>query len=188
MVLYTATIRSRLTDRPDTRPWSNVWHVEAASPAAALLICNGIVNAYINGLKEYAEVYSQHVQFDHPLATPGASSDNIIPGTEPGDPALMLPLFNTLRVALHDGFGRPNLKYFRFPIQEDEIEGGVPTTAFLDNINTTFLALIPAIGGVVSNRGHEYSDISAVPLVQMRQQGWHRRTRPGFHRGWVPDA
>src|ERR1043165_3844172 len=139
MVLYTATIRSRLTDRPDTRPWSNVWHVEAASPSAALLVCNGVVNAYINMLKEYAEVYGQHVQFDHPLATPGASSDNIIPGTETGDPALMLPLFNTIRVAMHDGFGRPNLKYFRFPLQEDEIEAGVPTTAFPANPTPTLL-------------------------------------------------
>jgi hypothetical protein len=187
MVLYQATIRSRLTDRPDTRPWSNVWHVEAASPAAALLICNGIVNTYINMLKDYAEVYSQHVQFDHPLASPGASSDNIIPGLQAGDVTLMLPLFNTIRVALHDGFGRPNLKYFRFPLQEDEIASGVPTTAFLDDLATTFLSLIPAIGGVVSNRGHDYSDIVAVPLTQMRQQGWHRRTRAGFHRGWVPD-
>jgi len=188
MVLYTATIRSRLTDRPDTRPWSNVWHVEAASPHLAMLQCNGIVNAYINMLKDYAEVYSQHVQFDHPLATPGESSDNIITGTETGDNTLMLPLFNSIRVAMHDGAGRPNLKYFRFPLQEDEIESGVPTTAFLDNLQTTFLSLLFLIDGLRSNRGIEFTDISAVPIVQMRQQGWHRRTRPGFHRGWVPDA
>lgn len=187
MVLYTATIRTRLTDRPDTRPWSNVWHIEASTPHNAMLSCNNVVNAYINMLKDYAEVYSQHVQFDHPLATPGESSDNIIPGLKSGDPTLMLPLFNTIRVALHDGFGRPNLKYFRMPLQEDEITGGVPTTGFLDDMATLFLSLLPAVTGLQSNRGHPYTDISAVPLVQMRQQGWHRRTRAGFHRGWVPD-
>jgi len=89
---------------------------------------------------------------------------------------------------MQDGFGRPNLKYFRFPLQEDEVTNGVPTVTFLDDLQTTFLALLFAIDGLVSNRGHEFSDISAVPLTQMRQQGWHRRTRPGFHRGWVPDA
>lgn len=187
MVLYTATIRSRLTDRPDTQPWSNVWHVEAATPALALGMCNSITNAYINQLKDYAEVYNQHVQYDHPLATPGASSTNIVSGTLAGDPTLMLPLFNTIRVAMQDGFGRPNLKYFRFPLQEDEVTSGVPTTTFLDDLQTTFLALLFAIDGLVSNRGQEFSDISAVPLTQMRQQGWHRRTREGFHRGWVPD-
>lgn len=188
MVLYTGTIRSRLTDRPDTRPWSNVWHVQAASPHEAILILETVGNAYINMLKDYAEIYQYHVQFDHPLATPGESADLIVPGTETGDPVLMLPLFNTIRVALHDGAGRPNLKYFRFPLQEDEIQGGTPTGAFLDNLTTTFLTPLLSIDGLVSNRNNAYTDISAVPLVQMRQQGWHRRTRPGFHRGWVPDA
>lgn len=187
MVLYNATIRSRLINRPDTQPWSNVWHVESATPDGALTICNSIVNAYINVLREYAEVYQQHVQFDDPLASPGASSNNTIAGTEVGDDGLMLPLFNAVRVTMQDNAGRPNLKYFRLPLEEGDIEQGTLTTAFIDNFNTTFLALLPAISGLVSNRGNEFTEFSVVPHVQMRQQGWHRRTRPGFKRGWVPE-
>src|ERR1044071_292359 len=121
MVLWEATIRCRLTDRPDTKPWSNVWHVDNASASGALTIANTIANAYLNALKDYAEVYNIHVQVPNPLGSPGASSTNIAPGLHAGDVAEMLPLFNTLRVAMQDGFGRPNLKYFRFPIEESEM-------------------------------------------------------------------
>jgi len=127
------------------------------------------------------------VQVPNPLGSPGASFTSIVPGLHAGDVAEMLPLFNTLRVAMNDGEGRPNLKYFRFPIEESEMESGVPTSAFLDDINTVFLSALPAISGLVSNRDNEFTSFTAVPLIQMRQQGWHRRTRPGFHRGWVPD-
>lgn len=188
MVLYYATIRSRLTDRPDTRPWSNVWHVESGTVSGALLISDGIVNAYRNALKDYAEVYNVHVQIENPLGSPGGSRTNIVAGLKDGDPATMLPLFNTIRVAMNDGAGRPNLKYFRFPIEEPEMENGVPTNDYLDELNTTFFSLLPLIDGLVSNRGEPFTSISAVPIVQMRQQGWHRRTRPGFKRGWVPDT
>lgn len=188
MVLWEATIRSRLTDRPDTRPWSNVWHVESASASGALLISDGIVNAYINALKDYAEVYSVHVQVPNPLGSPGASRTNIVPGLKESDPALMLPLFNTIRVSMTDGGGRPNLKYFRFPMAEDQMTNGVPTSGYIDELQTTFLSLLPAISGLVSNRGEPFTSITVIPIVQMRQQGWHRRTRPGFKRGWVPDT
>ena len=188
MVLWEATIRCRLTDRPDTRPWSNVWHVDSGTASGALLIAQGITNAYLNALKEYAEVYNIHVQVPNPLGSPGASSTNVVPGIHTGDASAMLPLFNTLRVSMTDGFGRPNLKYFRFPIEETEMENGVPTSAFIDDINTVFLSLLPLVDGLVSNRGEPFSSFTPVPLIQMRQQGWHRRTRPGFKRGWVPDS
>lgn len=188
MVLWEATIRSRLTDRPDTKPWSNVWHVQAATVSAALAVTDSLVNAYINVLKDYAEVYNVHVQVPNPLGSPGGSNTNIVGGTETGDPTAMLPLFNTIRVAMQDGEGRPNLKYFRLPLEEGELENGVPTSAFIDNFNTTFLSLLPAVSGLVSNRDNEFTSYTVVPIAQMRQQGWHRRTRPGFKRGWVPDT
>jgi len=187
MVLYTATIRTRLSNRPDSQPWSNVYHINAASKPSALLSAENVGNAYINALKDYAEIYNITVQQDSPLASAPAVSNNVVTGLHAGDINLMLPLFNTIRVTFVDGVGRPNLKYFRFPLQEDEIEAGVPTTAFLDDIQTVFLSLLPLVSGFVSNRGVAFTDISAVPLTQMRQQGWHRRTRPGYHRGWVPD-
>lgn len=188
MVLWLATIRCRLTDQPTTKPWSNVYHVESASVSGALLIADGITNAYINALKDYAEVFNVHVQVPNPLGSPGGSRTNITPGLKDGDPATMLPLFNTIRVSMTDGGGRPNLKYFRFPIEEPEMENGVPTSAYLDEINTTFLAPLITVSGLVSNRGEPFTSMTPIPIVQMRQQGWHRRTRPGFKRGWVPDT
>jgi hypothetical protein len=187
VVLYVATIRSRLTDRPDSEPWSNVYHINASSKPNALLSAENVANAYTNMLKDFAEVYNITVQQPSALASSPAVSNNIQPGLKAGDINLMLPLFNTVRAVFSDGVGRPNQKYFRFPLQEDDVTAGVPTNTFLDDLSTTFLSLLFAVPGFCSNRGVAFTDISAVPLTQMRQQGWHRRTRPGYHRGWVAD-
>lgn len=100
----------------------------------------------------------------------------------------LISLFNTVRVTYLDEFERPEQKYYR----------GVLIGADVAGINIVTDTLIDVIGPVATDiagysflRGPHGEGISGHLThrpVQMRQVGWQRRSRPGFHRGWVPNT
>lgn len=97
-----------------------------------------------------------------------------------------LPAWNVARVQFRTAVGlRPSTFYFRMGLTEDDVTGqnfsaGVVTA--LDN----FITAVTAHGGFCAPSGAVFTSGGYDELMRMRQMGWHRRTRPGFRRGWVP--
>jgi len=186
MARYRVTTYKHFFDHDGFKPWSNVYYLETSSLENALSGGVAIATVETHILKEYVKVFRVHAVQDATLHQAGGSQEVDLQGQVTGDFALMLPLFNTIRITFSDGVGRPSSKYFRCPLQEDEITSGALIGAFIDDINTNYCEDLLGIPGLVSNTGDDFTDIVCQPNVQMRQTDWHRRTRPGFKRGWVP--
>lgn len=186
MAVYRITTHKRMPDHAGIKPWTNVYYADVADLSTALETGHVIAGIEVSILKEYVNIYKVSAVQPLPEHQPGASEVEDLNGTVTGDFALMLPLFNSIRLVMNDGVGRPSQKYFRCPLQEDEISGGVLIGAFVDDVNANYSGFIIGVGGLCSNTGDPITDVVCQPQVQMRQTDWHRRTRPGYKRGWVP--
>jgi len=98
-----------------------------------------------------------------------------------------LPLFNAVRVTFTNTLGRPEIKYLRIGANVDNIENGVWSTELIDLIESDYAEPLSELAVYVGPTGEAHTGFSVQTPVQMRQLGWNRRSRPGFHRGWVPD-
>lgn len=97
-----------------------------------------------------------------------------------------LPSWNTVKFQGRSSFSsRPSIWHIRCGLTEDDVTGQNLVPAVL----TAFGALESAfdiLTGLCDKYGNAYTDFAADELIRNRQQGWHRRTRPGYKRGWVP--
>jgi hypothetical protein len=104
-----------------------------------------------------------------------------------GAVATQLPPFNTVLVHLGVAVGRASLMHLRPILDEADVDSGAITTATYDAISTGWLSPLVARGDVTDESGNLITTgLLDLPL-RSRQLGWHRRTRVGFHRGWVPN-
>ena len=96
-----------------------------------------------------------------------------------------LPGWNVARFqsSVSDG-ARIHTWFLKMGLTEDDVEGQILESAVQDAISD-FLTALDAIGSFCDKDGANFVNHSQDNLVHMRQMGWHRRTRPGFHRGWV---
>ena len=102
--------------------------------------------------------------------------------------APLIPLWNVVRVVFYDTAGRPEQKYLRLPLAEDEQDDGVLTEALTDLVQTEYADPLSGELEYVGPNAEAHSGaFRVVPLVQMRQLHRKRASRPGFHRGWIAD-
>jgi hypothetical protein len=71
-------------------------------------------------------------------------------------------------------------------LTEDDVAGQELDSPALTALNDFVIAL-GGISGICDRFGNEYAAYSYDPIVRNRQMGWRRRTRIGYHRGWVPN-
>ena len=170
----------------------NMWtvnpHVSTDSGSdEAWELVNEIAEALVgNLLTETQSVYAVGIRNDDVLNGNQTRSVNY-PGTRvtTGD---ILPPFNVCRIQFRASAGsRPGTFYIRPGLTEDDIVGQNLGSAFMTAANA-FVAAALLVNGFCSPAGQEYLTGEANGAVQMRQLGWHRRTRPGYHRGWVPNS
>lgn len=96
-----------------------------------------------------------------------------------------LPSWNTVKMQGTVSTGtRPSTWHIRMGLTEDDVTGQNLVAGVLTALAALRTALL-AIGAVCNPAGAEFTDFTFDELVRNRQQGWHRRTRPGFKRGWV---
>lgn len=186
MVLVLGTIYKRLVAQPEIT-WSNAYMFQAANTIAALDLAEDVAGHEAAVMGVTAEVFRIHAKSPTP-GTIGAQRDVSIAGVQPvAQPDELLPMWNTVIVKFFNVAGRPEIKYLRLPLYKDmvtglEITGSVLTTVSLDY--ATHLAgneFYVGPNGEVHQNGFEVESV-----IQMRQTNWHRRTREGFVRGWVP--
>jgi hypothetical protein len=96
-----------------------------------------------------------------------------------------LPGWNVaeLKANVADG-ARIHTWFLRMGLTEDDVTGQLLTSDVTDAIDAFTSALV--LTGAFSDKdGALFGNWTWDDHVHMRQLGWHRRTRPGFHRGWV---
>jgi len=181
---YLVTVRKRLTSDLAVK-WANTYRVTATGVSQAL------DRAYDIGQIEKA-IHWDNVDFFqlHAMPTVGGgdgltSNVNWTGELTPADADIQLPLFNTVRVALIADIGRPAFKYLRLPLTEDEVLGFNITTAKKASIASDYTGPLEALTYVTNHTGSVITSSVISNQVTARQLGWHRRTRPGFIRGWV---
>jgi len=98
-----------------------------------------------------------------------------------------LPGWNVARFqsTATDG-GRVHTWFLKMGLTEDDVDGQLLEGAVTGAISN-FLTALDALGGFCDKDGQVFVNHVQDDYVHMRQMGWHRRTREGFHRGWVPN-
>lgn len=182
---YIVTVRKRLTADLAVR-WANTYRVVATGISQAL------DRAYDIGQIERA-IHWDNVDFFQLHAMPvihggdGLTSNISWEGSlTPADPDEQLPLFNTVKVSLIADIGRPAIKYLRLPLTESEVLGFDITTAKKAGVDEDYAGPLQLLGYITNHTGSVINGTVISNHVTARQLGWHRRTRVGMKRGWVP--
>lgn len=183
MALFKVTLYKRL-EALNGEQWVNTYYIDTLGPASALdqgeLIAGIEANLLIQAVNIYRVTAKQMP--DGPTALRSTS----INGDIDIDPVNMIPFFNTIRVIFTDDVGRSESKYLRGCIGEINVEGFNISTELRDFAITNYLEPMIAVLGLRGPNGETIEGGSVQRLIQMRQLGWHRRTRVGMKRGWVP--
>lgn len=164
--------------------WTNVYHIEALGPNDAC--SKGAAVAAIE-----KDLYTSDTVIFKVTAQPlvpggtGATLGVTENGTRASDFGNLLPLFNTARITFTDTTLRPDQKYYRATLTEGDIAGGRLTSDYIIDVAGPVAVAIEAYAFIRSSNGDSYTGSFVNPPVQMRQVSWGRRTRPGFHRGYV---
>jgi len=99
-----------------------------------------------------------------------------------------LPGWNVAEMQSQSGIGSRKLTNFlRMGLTENDVNGQLLTSTTQGTIDA-FRNLWLSQGTVSTKQGALITIAGFGDHVKMRQLGWHRRTRVGFHRGWVPNA
>jgi len=187
MTLYRVTNYMRIPAVTTIKPWTNVYYVDTATKDLAAAAGEAIAGIQKGVTKDYVTFFRSVAQSPSSLGSSPSVLDYDSVGEIAGDLSTRLPLFNAVRVRLVDGINRPGQKYLRLPLEEGDIEDGTLTAALQDLITDDYCAQLLAFSPLRTDDGVHPTSIQLVPAVQMRQTDWKRRTRAGFHRGWVPD-
>lgn len=166
--------------------WQNVYTIDALDSFNALEILGNVKVAEEAVHYNTVFFYRMHVVNKANKADVRTSALVEFGALDPAGLGGPLPLFNTVRVLFGDNVKRPESKYLRIPGNEANLTNGAWDGEFVDFIQTNYADVVRGIIGVVGPSGEPFLTASVQQAVQNRQLGWHRRTRPGFKRGWVP--
>lgn len=183
MALHKVTIYKRL-NTSESPKWTNVYWIEALGFNTALDAGQGIADIEKTILTDLGVIYRITAQ----LATGGTIASRVvnIGGLRAIAEDVLLPLFNTVRVILSDDLGRPESKYLRAALGEADVVGFSIGTDTVIDLYANYVTPLLAVLGLRGPNGEAISSGIVQLPVQMRQRSWHRRTRPGFKRGYVP--
>lgn len=167
--------------------WSNVYWVEVGDAEAAIDV--GVILAGHEMAVSYEPIHVYLISAIDP-GNPAARGNRGVDIPAVLDPAGLggtLPLFNTTRVRFTGSIQRPEQKYLRTGANTGNIGSGTWDSEYVTFVQENYADEVASMISIVGPDGDEITAGLVLPQVQMRQQGWHRRSRAGFHRGWVAD-
>lgn len=188
MAIYKAVISKLFNGAPFAgEKWTNVYNFNEvnAEDAADAAVAAGVLEMSVS----YEPIIiTGIVVFD-----PGNPADKAV--RNPGSVGVLdplglggyLPLFNTNRVVLTDALKSKEQKYLRLGAQADNMTLGQWDTEWVSFVQSTYADDLAALPSLCGPSGEAISAATALAAIQMRQLGWSRRSRPGFHRGYVPN-
>lgn len=183
MALFKLTVYKQLNDL-NFEKWVNVYHVEALGPASALDAGESIAELERMCLSNSCTIYRLSVQ---PAAGGATALRSLnLQGEIDGVGANLIPFFNTIRVVLGDEFERTESKYLRGSAYEANVQGFNWSGELVDYVQDNYATPLLGILGLRGPNGEQILTATVQRAIQMRQISWHRRSRPGYKRGWVP--
>lgn len=183
MTLYKVTTHKRL-EALNGEQWVNTYYIDALGPNTAL-DAGELIAGYEMAVTASAVVAWRVSIKELPDGPTGLRAISV-PGEIASDPVNLVPMFNTVRVVLTDTLERSESKYLRACIFEANVNGFNISNELRDAIIADYADPLVAVLGLRGPQGETITGASVQQLIQMRQLGWHRRSRPGFKRGWVP--
>lgn len=186
MPLYRGTIE-KLHPSSGER-WSNVYDLLTGSATDALTTLDAIRSMEM--LVSYVTVQATRINVVN-VADRNDRKSTVLSGATGALPVTGLggdlPLFLTVLCTFSDNVRRPERKFLRTGAQRNNLENGLWSGEYTDYVDDNYTQ--PLFGSLeyVGPSGERPTSGATSNIVQERQLGWHRRTRPGFHRGWVPD-
>jgi hypothetical protein len=97
-----------------------------------------------------------------------------------------LPAWNVAKLTGRASLGsRLYVWHLRMGLTENDVTGQILGSATQDAI-TALIAAFNLADCISDKDGNIITTWGFDQYVHMRQMGWHRRSRPGFKRGWVP--
>lgn len=183
MALFKVTTHKRL-EALNGEQWVNTYYIDTLGPNSALDA--GQLIAGLEMAVTASAVVAWRVSIKELPDGPTGLRAISIPGEVTSDPVNLVPMFNTVRVILTDTFERTESKYLRACILEANVSGFNISGELRDFIQDNYASPLVGVLGLRGPNGETITGASVQQLIQMRQLGWHRRSRPGFRRGWVP--
>jgi len=169
--------------------WRNVYNIEAADLAEAMtrmqLIRDAEADIHAEGIS-LNKIFVAQVGFKNQFRTNFTTSPGLRSVT--GD---FLPAWNVVKTFFDSTDGtRPEVKYLRIGLTENDVTGELLDTGLVDLIQTNYVDVLAGYDWYVGPGGetHGPSDPGVGAYVYMRQTKWHRHSRPGQHRAYVPNT
>lgn len=185
MALFKTTIYSELTgEGVNPERWTNSFHFDVLGINSALDSAESAANALASQLINEARIWKITARSVDGGETRIRLVD--IAGARTGMAVNLIPMFNAVRMTFSDEFLRSETFYLRGYILEANVQGTLISGELLTNMQTDVADGILGVLGLRGPNGETIVSATIAQQIQMRQLGWHRRTRPGFKRGWVP--
>lgn len=184
--IYRATIHITDSALLGDQDYSFNCHInESGTSDQAWEDANEVAEALVGTvLTETCNVYK--VSIHDPDAINGNQSRLVdLPGTRTTTGDVIPPWNVALLQARSSAGARPSSFHLRMGLTENDIVGQNLASATNSAIAALFAAFA-LINNMCDPTGGLFTAWSCDGQVHMRQMGWHRRTRPGFKRGWVP--
>lgn len=165
-------------ERGSNEKWSNVWHVDATSLSVARLAAGNVMLAPLLSLLDSTCKITKLLVSD--LASPAFVEVAVNSNGTSSSGGTLLPLFNSVKAFFQTAAsGRPDYKFLKGLLTEDQHAGGFLATGVgtsIDTILTNMLTAMTTNGtNLVSENGDLWSSPSVQDFVQMRQM--HRRRK-----------
>lgn len=185
MTRYKGTIHKRMVGDPDSG-WSNVYQIEAVGADLAMGFLNSIRELEKACTYDVVEFYYNVIHREDVGGETLVDRDVSVGDLHNESPGGFLPLFNCIRVDFYSEFGRPEVKYLRTPLTYGNVTGTNLNGTTYNRVVDDYLTPLISFSAYVGPGGEVHTGGVVHQPIQMRQTNWHRRSRPGFKRGWVP--
>jgi len=186
MGVYQLELVKALDSVTNPRTWRNIYHLNTPTLGDA----NGVADLVLDAEKTMhadtvfyvSKIVSDPTKVERRMTTnySGVTGDRTAVGA-------IIPDWNVADVIFGTASNpRPLRKYFRVQLGEGDIIGSEIEAALVTTWQGVWDAAVSTIIAMCAPNGDSVVNADVRPGVGMRQLDWHRRSRPGFKRGYVP--
>lgn len=189
MSIYRGTVRHvGVGVYVDKLSWETVYHIDASTSEIAMIALVFAANAELPLLLD--NIFIDRLQTHIPEIDGTTTTEVVSLEGERDSTGFVLPAWNSLNVQWTVlGASRPCRKFLRVGLKESDVAGQELESDMYD-LAVTYAQAIAEDGRFTNPGGIalEATGYAVNRIVGMRQPKWSRRAKPGFHRGYVPNA
>lgn len=187
MGVYKLEVVKELVASPGGYNWRNVYHLNTPTIDDAYGVASLVVD-YEVGLHS-TDVQFLKYQVSDPSKVEAPRNNPLSNQGSRVAVGAIIPPWNVVSVTFtNTAGGRPERKYYRVGLGEGDIVGSVLESAMRLTMISLTDVLVADVIALCSPDGNTITSGMVQAPIGMRQLHWHRKSRPGFHRGYVPNA